>query len=123
MKDITHINKGDWSDQKQYAIRVGEMYQPSEETRSTTIRVDDLDIEVTENLWRDVDERFDTEYKWSVTVDFNLPKDCGTRDELLTAVSDNVRIVKALGVLGYELRQMEEPSVGTWDRPAEDREA
>jgi len=76
---------------------------------------------MTENLWKDTDDEFGTEYKWSITAHLRVSQECGTKEEVFTSASDNLKIVKALGVLGYELAGMEEPGVSIWDRPAEDR--
>jgi len=106
-----------------HTIRVGEAYQPSKQTRETTIRVEGTDIRLRENLWEDTDDKFDTENKWSITTQLKVSQECGTKEEIFTSATDNVKIVKALGVLGYELHGMEEAGVAIWDRPAEDRES
>jgi len=103
-------------------VRVGEMYQPAKERRTTTIRVDDVDLELTENLWEDTDDKFDTVNKWSITTYLQVSQECGTKEEVFTSATDILKITKALGVLGYEMHSMEEEGVVIWDRPAEDRE-
>lgn len=104
-----------------HTIRVGEMYQPSDERRETTIRVEGTDIQLQENLWDDTEDEFDTEKKWSITTYLQVTEQCGTKEEVFTSASDTLKIVKALGVLGYELHSMEEDGVAIWDRPAPDR--
>jgi hypothetical protein len=104
-----------------HTVRVGEMYQPAKERRETTIRVGDTDIMLRENLWSDTDDKFDTDNKWSITTYLHVSQECGTKEEVFTSATDNLKVVKALGVLGYELHSMEEDGVGIWDRPAEDR--
>lgn len=98
------------------------MYQPADEHRDTTIRVDGTDIQLRENLWEDTDDQFETEYKWSITTNLHVSQECGTKEEVFTSASDILKVTKALGVLGYELHSMEEDGVAIWDRPAEDRE-
>jgi hypothetical protein len=98
------------------------MYQTAKERRDTTIRVDGTDIQLRENLWEDTDDEFETENKWSITTYLQVSKECGTKEEVFTSASDNLKIVQALGVLGYELHSMEEDGVTIWDRPAKDRE-
>lgn len=105
-----------------HTVRVGEMYQSCEERRETVVRVEDTDVKIRENLWKDTDDQFETEHKWSVTAHLRVSQECGTKDECMTSAQDSVRILKALGFLGYELHSMEGDGVSIWDRPAPDRE-
>lgn len=102
--------------------RVGDQYRGGRENRETVVRVDGVDFEITENLWKDTEDKFDTEKKWSVTARLEVSQECATKEECMTSAQDNIRILKALGVLGYELSGMEDDGVSIWDRPADDRE-
>lgn len=105
-----------------HTMRVGERYTQSEEQRVTTVRVGNTDVKMSENLWEDTDNKFDTQYMWSITVKLRVSDQCGNKEEVFTSVSDNLRTVKALGFLGYELYSHEGDGVTIWDRPAPDRE-
>lgn len=105
-----------------YSHYVGESYYKSEERRETTVRIDDADVQITENLWEDTDNEYDTHYKWAVTARLEVTDQCGTKEEVMTSAVSNVRAVKALGALGYDLYSMEEPGVSIWEKAAPDRE-
>lgn len=121
-KQITHVDSDIPKGPHIRTVRVGEMCQTSKERRTTTIRVDDVDLELTENLWADTDDQFDTENKWSITTYLQVSQECGTKEEVFTSAADILKITKALGVLGYELHSMVEEGVVIWDRSAPDRE-
>jgi hypothetical protein len=119
---ITESGKDMLQSKATHSISVGEMYQPSKEKRDTTVRVDGTDIVLSENLWEDTDGKFDTDNKWCLTTYLEVPEACGTKEEVFTAAIDNVKILKAVGFLDYELAGMQEDGCAIWDRPAPDCE-
>lgn len=100
-------------------IVVGDRYLDSIKQRETVVRVDGVDIEFTENLWEcRHSSSVETDYGWCITAKLNLPKKLDSNDACASYVENNMRVLKALSFLDYELREMEEEGVGIWEKPA-----